>query len=415
MKERENILTAIVLEKRVSKKDGTFPVKIRITFQRKQKYYVVKRGLSFSENDFEKIMSLKPRGIFKENRIFIDEVERYAIKIINSLDEFSFEEFENQFLPKKTKTNDVISYYNNYIEKLRSEEKYNSSNLYTYSRNAFKEFTGFKAINFKKIKPDLLRLYEKWMLNNNKSYTTISIYMRNLRTIFNLAISDGIIKNDIYPFGAKKYQIPESKNKKKALSLLEIEKLFNYKAGEGSAEERSRDYWIFSYLCNGMNIADVAHLKYQNITDGKIEFYRRKTKSTTKEKQKISCIVTEDVNDIIERWGNKPRRKDTFIFDILTDDMDEELRLKKIKQAVKTINKYIKRIGNKLGIEKPITTYYARHSFSTVLKRSGVSSEFIKESLGHKDLRTTENYLDSFEDEVKVENAKLLTSFKNKK
>lgn len=66
-----------------------------------------------------------------------------------------------------------------------------------------------------------------------------------------------------------------------------------------------------------------------------------------------------------------------------------------------------------MDIEENITTYTARHSFSTVLKRSGVSTEFISESLGHSDLKTTENYLDSFEDDIKHEYANFLTAFKN--
>jgi site-specific recombinase XerD len=70
------------------------------------------------------------------------------------------------------------------------------------------------------------------------------------------------------------------------------------------------------------------------------------------------------------------------------------------EQVVQVTNKWMKRIGEKLGIEKPITTYAARHSFSTVLKRSGASIEFISEALGHSDVRTTENYLDSFENET---------------
>ena len=73
----------------------------------------------------------------------------------------------------------------------------------------------------------------------------------------------------------------------------------------------------------------------------------------------------------------------------------------KIKQATKTINKYCKRIGEELEIETKITTYTARHSFATVLKRAGAPIEFISESLGHKDLKTTENYLDSFENETR--------------
>ena len=55
----------------------------------------------------------------------------------------------------------------------------------------------------------------------------------------------------------------------------------------------------------------------------------------------------------------------------------------------------------------------ARHTFSTVLKRSGVITEYIQEALGHSDIKTTENYLDSFEKEVKKKFAQRLTSFKN--
>jgi len=54
------------------------------------------------------------------------------------------------------------------------------------------------------------------------------------------------------------------------------------------------------------------------------------------------------------------------------------------------------------------------NTFATVLKRSGAPIEFISESLGHKDLKTTENYLDSFEDDVKETYQKQLLNFKSK-
>jgi len=71
----------------------------------------------------------------------------------------------------------------------------------------------------------------------------------------------------------------------------------------------------------------------------------------------------------------------------------------------------MKQIGEALEIDKPLTTYAARHSFATVLKRSGASIEFISESLGHKNVQTTENYLDSFELETKLEMQKSLLNF----
>lgn len=52
-----------------------------------------------------------------------------------------------------------------------------------------------------------------------------------------------------------------------------------------------------------------------------------------------------------------------------------------------------------------ITTYTARHSVATVLKRSGAKISYISESLGHRDLKTTEAYLASFEKEERQKNA----------
>ncbi len=67
-----------------------------------------------------------------------------------------------------------------------------------------------------------------------------------------------------------------------------------------------------------------------------------------------------------------------------------------------------------MGIEKKVTTYVARHSFSTILKKSGASTEFIQEALGHTDVKTTQNYLDSFDKEIKKEFADKLSLFKRK-
>jgi len=78
-----------------------------------------------------------------------------------------------------------------------------------------------------------------------------------------------------------------------------------------------------------------------------------------------------------------------------------------------SINDWMAKIRKKLGIEKSVTTYVARHTFSTVMKRSGASTEFIQEALGHTNIKTTENYLDSFEKEVKKEFAIKLVLFED--
>jgi integrase/recombinase XerD len=83
-----------------------------------------------------------------------------------------------------------------------------------------------------------------------------------------------------------------------------------------------------------------------------------------------------------------------------------------VPQFTKFINHRMSIIGNHLGIENKITTIVSRHSFSTQLKRSGVSTEFIQEALGHTDKKTTENYLASFSNDIKKEFAEMLSPFK---
>jgi integrase/recombinase XerD len=77
------------------------------------------------------------------------------------------------------------------------------------------------------------------------------------------------------------------------------------------------------------------------------------------------------------------------------------------------VNKHLNKVTTKQGITKHVTTYFARHSFATVLKRSGESIDLISESLGHASHKTTVNYLDSFEDESKKNIHVKLLDFKN--
>lgn len=114
----------------------------------------------------------------------------------------------------------------------------------------------------------------------------------------------------------------------------------------------------------------------------------------------------------MDYWGNKDKNPNNYIFHILEHGVSALRQVELTELFVQSINDWMKKIKTKLGIEKKVTTYVARHSFSTVLKRSGVSTEFIQESLGHTDIRTTENYLDSFEKDVKREFAVKLTAFK---
>ena len=251
------------------------------------------------------------------------------------------------------------------------------------------------------------------MLKEGKSITTVGIYLRSLRTLFNNAIAEGLLTKDFYPFGKKRYEIPTGNNIKKALTLKDIGSIYHYKPEKGSTAERAKDYWIFMYLCNGMNVKDMSLLKYENIKSDILEFIRAKTARTKRKVEPIRAVLTDDVKAIIKKWGNKKNDGETFIFPILTKGLSPERERQLIQQLTGVINDHMKAIADKLEIDSDCTTCAARHSFSTVLQRSGVSTEFISEALGHSSVKTTANYLAGFEDESKRETIKALTAFPN--
>lgn len=413
-RKKTEVTTAIVLETRVTKKDETHPVKLRITFDRAQKYYTIGKK-SFKPTEFKKIYSPKPRGIYKEIKRDFDAIESRAIDVIdNSLAEFSFDEFEKVFNSKRDKNNTIQSFFDTKIDELDERQKLQTAISYRATKKSLMEFD--PKFSFQRITPKYLKSYETWMVEKDNSYTTVGFYLRNLRHILNRAIEEGVISQAKYPFGSgkEKYKIPFGSNTKKALKLSDLEKIFKYQP-ISIQEAKAKAFWIFSYLCNGMNLVDIASLKFKNIKGNKIRFIRQKTKDTSHDKKEIVITLLPEIQDIIDQFGNKNANPDDYIFPVFNDGISEIEKLNRVKQFIKNTNKYIDRITSKLSLDDRITTYWARHSYSTILKNSGASIEFISEQLGHTSIKVTSSYLDSFEDQQRDDMAKRLVDFKTVK
>lgn len=406
------VTTSIILDKRVQRKDGTFAVKLRITFNREQKYFPL--GQHLLEEDWDKTQSLKARAEHKEMQLFFNKVEQKAQDIIKDLDPFTFTAFDKAFNNKTDKAKDVFSYLESYMEQLDKEGRSGTASSYKCAYNSFKSFINSKKrkyLPFGEITPEWLQSYENWMITSGKSLTSTGIYLRSLRTIINMAIEDGIFSQEFYPFGKRKYTIPAGRNVKKALTIQEIKAIVNFET-KTSAEQKAKDIWMLSYLCNGANMKDLAQLRWSDLDSKRIVFVRAKTARTTKSDTKPIVVMRMlEIDTIISKWGIPSNDKNDYIFGVISKKDNPNTQLMRVRQFIKNTNTYMKRIGEKLNLELKLTTYSARHSFATVLKRSGAPIEFISESLGHKDLKTTESYLDSFEEDVKTNYQKQLLNF----
>ncbi|MCH5599493.1 tyrosine-type recombinase/integrase [Niabella ginsengisoli] len=340
-----------------------------------------------------------------------------ADKIIETLkDTFTFEKFEKEFLVKpvkSTRNNSVIDALQSYKHILESEGRLKSRDTFQGTINWMKKFSEKKLPSWDVVNPAYLKKLDEFMKEKNLSDSSIGIYMRNLRTVFNIAISDKVVGQDLYPFGRNRYTPPATRNIKKALSLEDIQKLYTY-TPESEQESWAKDLWFFSYFANGLNIKDICLLKFSNLRESEIQFTRQKTKNSRKANlQNISVVLIDDLKTILSRRAKKNGTPNDFVFDLLSSKSTQEEIYKTVNQTVKTVNKYMNRIAGKLKLNRLPTTNFARHSYSTVLKRAGVPIEMISENLGHSSIRTTQIYLDSFEKEQRLEAAKHLLAFKD--
>jgi integrase/recombinase XerD len=417
-----------------------YPVRIFVTHKRKSKCYTLGFYMTFeefAEKTNPKTRKDEYRSIQEKIKLFIDK----ASDIIKELGEdFSLEAFERIYVGEKRQdTNDLLGAMANRASMYRKEGRISTARACECAMNSLKEYTGKQSLKFELITSKFLNDYELYLTSTPRksqrevqllvkrkvkikdkekeertekvrSITTVGFYMRIIKVVVMAAIEGGVMKNN--PFGKKKYQIPAGRKSKKALSLEQVGRLFNYKAMEGSPEEKWRDMWIFSYLANGMNINDIARLKFENISIDSIVFVRQKTKRTTRtDRREVIVPLTPSVGRILDKHAKPNGYPGDYIFSILRHGMTPEQEYAAIHQAIKLINKYIDRIAKVCDIPLKVTSYTARHSFATILKLSGAPIELISDALSHQDTNTTKNYLGDFENSALREAYKALTDF----
>lgn len=422
----ENIYTSIVLDKRQIKSNGTYPVKIRVFTPQPRKQKLYRTNIDLTESDFEKSWnSIRPQGKHKATKKILESLLEKAESIKTELHPFSFNEFEKKLYNRKGAELTLKFQYQNKIDLLKNRGQISTAETYQLAEKSFINYLKsaeanatelginkvYSNLTFKEINVDWLEGYENFMISKNgKSTTTVSIYVRTLRKLFNDLISDNVLEPDFYPFGKKKFVIPSSKNIKKALNKVELKALFE-SIPSTPEQQKAKDFWFFSYVCNGINIKDILLLRYNDIEGEEIHYKRAKTSSTSKgNQQTIEIILNDFTKDIIRMHGTGGQGKD-LVFDILDRDMTPEEQNRAVKNFTKYINQHLKKLAASIGMTSKISTYWARHSFASNYLLSGANISDVMESLGHSNISTTQNYLKSLDKTTRKSFAKNAMNF----
>ena len=414
-----NVQITLYHDTRRSKKHNTYPIKLRVWDSTTKKAKLYHTGQDMTEVDFNKAwLSQKAPKSLQEDRVALNAIISNAEKVAAKADPFSFDDFEKRLYRKAGEGIRVFYHYDEYIKLLKEQKRLSTADSYGHSKQAIDEYVVHLSkaepanLSFYDITPLWLADFEDYMVSTlGRSITTVGIYLRNLRAMFNKAIRENEIDPKVYPFGKGKYQIPAARKKKKALSVDQLRMLWDA-VPDNKEQRKAKDFWFFSYSMNGINLKDMAQLRYKQIKGDEVTFIRAKTYHTSKGDLKpITAYLQEFSVEVIQTYGNESKTPEDLVFDIISDSNTDEENHVKIKNFIRLLNLHLQRLCKSIGLPEEVSFYWARHSFATNAIRKGASMEFIQESLGHNDMKTTENYFAGFDDETKREFGKKMMEF----
>lgn len=391
-----------ILKSDYPKSDGTFSVVIRITKNRRSAY--LQTGIFVYENDFDNSSGEVKRtcklyeSVGKVNEYLLKkrlEVNSFLNDLLESgkIEAMTASQIKKAFLNRSKNNLSFTEFAEKLIRDLKKSGKLGNASVYQQALDfAKKHFHG--PIHFRDINYSFLKKLEEEHLGAGYGYNSLSVKLRTIRAIYNKAINEEIAKPDWYPFN--KFKIKETKTQKRAISKEDILKIENYEPEFGSQEFHARNYFMFSFYMIGMNFTDIAYLKYSNIKNNRLEYYRKKTGRF------YSLELFDKPKAIIEIYRTNnflftpDKSKDRYIFPIIKREKPEEMRAD-IYNGLRLTNKYIRRIAKELDISAHLTSYVARHSWASIGKALNIPLAVISDGLGHEDLSTTQVYLDELD------------------
>jgi len=376
--------------------DGKHPLMVRVCKDGKKKYQSLGISIHPTHWDFKNNEPNEFCPNRDEIRMLIQQ-KLYDLQKTILSKRIEGKDFTASSLLKSNATssclhNNVEECFLYYINELKEQGRLRYAGMYEVSHNSFIKFNnGSLELPFNDVDVIWLKKYEAWMLKQGLAINTVGTRVRHLRAVFNMAIEHHVIDKECYPFHSYKVSKISQSPPKRAMCKGDIQKVIEYQ-GKTDMERLAIDLFTFSYFTAGINFIDMAMLKHDNIVDGKLCYIRAKTK------KQIIIPLQEKSKEIISHYSNGSESSSGYIFPILSAYHKSEMqKANRLHKVLAKINRALKHIGEELGLPIKLTTYVARHSFATVLKRAGVSTSIISESLGHSSEKITQIYLDSFE------------------
>lgn len=373
--------------------EGKYPIAIRITKDRKSSYFGTGQHIE------EKYWDEKNRCVRKSysnasviNNFIVTKIAEANSKVLeaeNSTDYQTVKAIKKKI--KQPKKVDFFVVAEMHLNNLKDREKHHQYETELGRLKKFKEFLRKSELSFNELNAPLLKRFENFLLHDRKrSPRTVVNYLILIRTIYNLAISESIVDRGRYPFGKGKVQIKIPESQKVGLNQKEIKRLENAQ-NLTEAQQKAVHVWLISFYFAGIRVGDVLKLKWSDFTDGRLMYRMNKN-------SKLVTLKTPDkALAIIKKYRETYSLDNDVIFDYLNGiDLKDSQKVSVRTQTItRNLNRHLKKVAAKLGINKKMSMHIARHSFGNI-SGDKIPIQMLQKLYRHSSITTTINYQGNF-------------------
>ncbi|WP_028524491.1 site-specific integrase [Runella limosa] len=383
----------IVLRKKKNN-DGTYPLALRVTVNRKTTYIYLGHNLKESDWDAvnQKVKKSYPNAV-RLNHFILQkktEISDNLLTVKSQTKEVVLSTVRKTMAP--TTEASFFEQATLFIDNMHKAGKYNRVKTDQTRINHFRDFLKGKDIPFSEITVPLLNRYQAFLKGSRGiSERTIVNHLLIIRTIYNQAIKGGLVDNKAYPFGKGKIAIKFPESVKIGLSPEEVKIIEELDLSENDYFHHARNIWLFSFYFAGVRISDVLRMKWSDLQNDRLYYAMGKNLKAG------SLKVPEKALRIINQYRMDEKKNDLIFpeLKVLNDLNDTYNVQRKISYAVKRLNKALLHVAKQANITKPLTMHISRHTFGNISGEK-IPVQMLQKLYRHSSVITTIGYQANF-------------------
>lgn len=276
-----------------------------------------------------------------------------------------------------------IAFARQLIRELQQTGKRCTAETYTTTLNSFVRFRGEQDIPLEEVNSHLMVEYETYLKSTGICPNTSSYYMRNLRAIYNCSVEKELTVQR-YPF--RHVYTGIDKTAKRAVPLEIIRRIKDLDLTQEPFMDYARDLFMFSFYTRGMSFIDMAYLKKRDLQDGILSYRRRKTN------RQLFVKWERPMQELVSKYDTSGT---PYLLPIIRDVRQDGRR--QYQNVAHQVNARLKKLGTRIGLALPLTSYVARHSWASIAMSRNIPVTTISEAMGHDSEKTTRIYLASLD------------------